>query len=302
MFDFYKQSRLINKNSLKEMKTRTILNLLFSIYIATSGLGCNNSQSQSEKSLEMKSNETVSEDTKRALQSIKDKRILFLHHSVGGNILNGLRTLASESNVELKIETISEKPISEDSYFVHWNGGQNKIPKSKVDSFSSQIEKLSDKYVPQVAFMKFCYVDINPNTDVNELFTYYKNTMERLQKERPDIKFIYLTVPLEEKTNKFTDRIKRLIGEVVWQDESNVKRAEFNKLLYETYPKEQIFDLARVESTLPDGTRSSFTKNGETYYSLASIYTNDGGHLNDLGQRRVASEMAHFLAGMLEKN
>jgi len=284
------------------MTTRTIRYLLFSFCIAASVLGCNKPESQSEKSLEMKSNYTITEATQKDLEAIKDKRILFLHHSVGGNILNGLRTLASEANVELNIETVGKEPLTQNNYFVHWNGGQNQFPKSKVDSFASQIKKLDNKYVPQMAFMKFCYVDFNPNTDVNELFTYYKKTMDQLKKEKPDINFIYLTVPLEERPHKFTDQVKRLLGRMVWKDESNVKRAEFNKLLYETFPHEQIFDIARIESTLPDGRRSSFVKNGETYYSLASIYTNDGGHLNNLGQRHVASEMVHFLAGILEKN
>ena len=269
--------------------------------LAALSISCNNSNSQDEKSVEMKSNHNITEATQKDLEAIKDKRILFLHHSVGGNILNGLRTLASESNIELKIETIGNQPLTKKDYFVHWNGGQNKLPKSKVDSFANQIEKLDDKYVPEVAFMKFCYVDFNPDTNVDELFTYYKKTMEKLSTERPDVSFIYITVPLEERPHSFTDWIKRLTGRMVWQDESNIKRAEFNKLLYKTYPKKQIFDLARAESTLPNGTRSFFTKNGETYYSLSSIYTNDGGHLNDLGQRHVASEMAHFLAGVLEK-
>ena len=102
--------------------------MLFSVCAAAFVIGCNNSQNQNEKSIEMKSNYSVSEDTQKDIQSIKDKRILFLHHSVGGNILNGLRTLAQESNIDLKIQTISEKPVSEESYFVHWNGGQNKFP------------------------------------------------------------------------------------------------------------------------------------------------------------------------------
>ena len=149
--------------------------------------------------------------------------------------------------------------------------------------------------------MKFCFVDFNPHTDINELFTYYKDAMEQLGKERPDIEFLHMTVPLKERPHKFKDRVNRFLGRMVWEDETNIKRAEFNKLLYETYPDEEIFDIAHAESTLPDGKRSSFVKNGETYYSLASIYTDDGGHLNDLGQRRIASEMAHFLARILEK-
>ena len=283
------------------MTAKLFLNFFINMCLAALVMGCNNSNSHNEKSIEMKNNYNITEATQKDLETIKDKRILFLHHSVGGNILNGLQKLSNESKVDLKISIVDKQSLTDESYFAHWNGGKNKFPKSKVDSFANQVKNLNNEHLPQVAFMKFCFVDFNPDTDINELFNYYKDTMVQLRKERPDIDFLHMTVPLKERPYKLMDRVNRLLGRMVWEDESNIKRVEFNKLLYETYSHEQIFDIARIESTLPDGERSSFVKNGEKYYSLAAIYTDDGGHLNDLGQRRVASEMAHFLAGVLDK-
>lgn len=266
-------------------------------------MSCNKSHTSDNKAVAMNNkNVHIPEKTRNALESTKDKSIIFLHHSVGGNILNGLRVLAEESGVGIKIQTVRNEPIASEKELtsikkiIDITGGKNGQPKTKVDSFVEQIKGLNTNIVPDIAFMKFCYVDFNPNTDVNEIFSYYKKNIETLKNERPNVKLAHFTVPLKARPNNIKDKINRLLGRLVWEDTSNVKRAEFNKLLFEAFPQDPIFDIARIESTLSDGTRSSFVQDGRTYYSLASEYTDDGGHLNTLGQRRVAMEIAEFLA------
>lgn len=279
------------------MTAYSLRNILYSLSMAAFLLGCDNSQNQDNKAVAMNSkNMHISEKTRNALESTRDKGIIFMHHSVGGNILNGLRELAEESGVGIKIQTVRNTLISNDKVFIDITGGYNGQPKTKVDSFAEHIKGLDSNVVPDVAFMKFCYVDFNPNTNVDEIFSYYKQKIETLKNERPDIKFVHLTVPLTARINSIKDRINRLLGRQVWDDAANIKRNEFNQLLIEQYQKDPIFDLARAESTLPDGSRTSFVVDGKTYYSLASEYTQDGGHLNNLGQRRVAMEMTNFLA------
>jgi lysophospholipase L1-like esterase len=76
----------------------------------------------------------------------------------------------------------------------------------------------------------------------------------------------------------------------------NKKRQEFNERLRARYnANNQLFDIAEIESTLPDGSREKFILDGEEYYSLYSEYTNDGGHLNKEGQLRVAQAFLYFL-------
>jgi len=209
--------------------------------------------------------------------------------------------LAEESKIKININTIRNERISTDGNLSVENGifditgGQNGKPKTKVDSFAKQISDLDSNFVPDIAFMKFCYVDFNPTTDVEDIFTYYKNNIEILQKQRPDIKFAHLTVPLNS-GNSINERINRFLGRFVWSDSSNAKRADFNKFLYESFPEDSIFDIAQLESTLPDGSRSSFVLDGKTYYSLAPVYTNDGGHLNAVGRRQAAIAIVEFLS------
>jgi len=98
----------------------------------------------------------------------------------------------------------------------------------------------------------------------------------------------------------FKDWAKRLLGRPIKDPYANVKRNQFNHLLRtELEGKELIFDLARIESTFPDGSRASFTNAGKTYDALVPDYTYDGGHLNEAGRRMVAEQFLVFLATSL---
>src|SRR5205823_307900 len=84
-------------------------------------------------------------------------------------------------------------------------------------------------------------------------------------------------------------------------DANNLKRCEFNTLLLRHYAGAVIFDLARVESTLRNGRRSTFEYRGATGYSLLRDYAADNGHLNELGRRVAARELIRTLAGVLRR-
>jgi hypothetical protein len=83
-------------------------------------------------------------------------------------------------------------------------------------------------------------------------------------------------------------------------DDANVMRDAFNEGLRARYGDEPILDLAELESTLPDGARASFDKNGRSIPQLAAAYTYDGGHLNEIGQRLAAIEFVKTVAAVLD--
>jgi hypothetical protein len=122
--------------------------------------------------------------------------------------------------------------------------------------------------------------------------------MSLLKKRFPKTTFVHVTVPLTSSKTGLKPWVKRIIGrEDPWGFEENIRRNQFNGLLRKGYQnKEPIFDLAEIESTLPDGTRQTFSKDGNTYYSLIPDYSNDGGHLNELGRKIVAGELLLLLA------
>jgi hypothetical protein len=119
--------------------------------------------------------------------------------------------------------------------------------------------------------------------------------MEILKKEYPEISFAHVTVPLTKRPTELKWRLFRLIGKEVWEDEANVKRAEFDKLLKETFKTDPIFDLSVIEATAPDGHLTTFEERGQDYLSLYPGYTEDNEHLNQLGQQIAGKAFIHFI-------
>ena len=231
-------------------------------------------------------------------KKLSEKKIYFGHQSVGFNIIDGIKDVMRE-NPQIKLNIVETSDPSEFNtrLFAHSRVGKNTDPKSKIDAFANTMETgMGEK--ADIAFFKFCYVDVTARTDVEKLFADYKNTISRLRESYPGTMLIHVTVPLTVTKTTFKTWIKKIIRKKdIWEYDDNIKRNEFNDLLRNEFEdKEPIFDLSKIESTFPDGTRSSFTKDGKTYYSLISEYTNDGGHLNDKGRKIVAEQLLIFLA------
>lgn len=235
------------------------------------------------------------------LEVVRSHRILFSHHSVGRDLIAGLERASRELGQPLKVVTL-EQASSEPTQpsFVSVSGGRNQEPYSKLAFFAETLRAAA--YEPDLAFLKFCYVDFNPHTDVDALFAEYQRTIDALKRAHPRVQLAHITAPLMQRPMQLKDRINRLLGREVWEDAANVKRALFNQKLRDVYGGDPIFDLARVESTQPDGSRASFQQDGRTYYALARAYTDDGGHLNKLGQDHAALAWIQFLSGALARS
>ena len=130
--------------------------------------------------------------------------------------------------------------------------------------------------------------------------------MENLQKQYPATTFIHCSVPI---TSKLTGMasfkrntknvIKKIIGKPVYENFNNSGRYKLNELLRQKYGTGgRFFDIARFESTLPDGSRSTYSEDGKTYYALVNDYSYDGGHLNEAGRKIVAEQLLLLLANM----
>jgi lysophospholipase L1-like esterase len=76
-----------------------------------------------------------------------------------------------------------------------------------------------------------------------------------------------------------------------------VRRAQYNTLLRRAYAgREPLFDLARIESTAPDGHAVTVEWNASVAPAMASAYTDDGGHLNEQGRDVAARALIRVLA------
>jgi hypothetical protein len=237
-------------------------------------------------------------------KKLSQKKIYFGHQSVGFNIVDGIKDLMKENtHIKLNIVETANQSDFKLGLFAHSKVGRNVDPKSKIDEFTKFINKgIGQK--ADAAALKFCYVDVRKGTEVRNVFSNYKNSMSRLMKDYPDTKFVHFTVPL---TSKHTglkglirsakDIIKKIIGRPVRDVHDNIKRNEYNKMLRkELEGKGSLFDIAKIQSTFPDGTRCTFNKGGKTYFSMVPEYTYDGGHLNETGRKKVAEQLLILLA------
>jgi len=235
------------------------------------------------------------------LATVRQGRILFSHHSVGANIISGMKRLDTDIGGagHLRLANLEAAISSKGPMLIDFTGGKNQEPKTKIDAFAATIRDNSN-LKPDLAFMKFCYVDFNPQTDVDELFRYYSRTILTLKHEHPEIQFAHVTVPLTTTPTDLKHRIFRFIGKEVWEDMANVKRTEFSRRIKETFGSDPVFELAQVEATAPDGSLSTFSQNGQSYISLYSGYAEDDGHLNIVGQKIAGEAAIRFMAKALK--
>ena len=229
--------------------------------------------------------------------ALAEKRIYFGHQSVGFDILKGVGEVVDESpRIPLRIVEAHEPLRFEKPVFAHSALGANMDPRSKIDAFSALMEKKGAAEL-DIAFFKFCYVDVQPGTDVQRLFESYRDAVERLKKARPRTTFLHVTTPLTSLQTGPKAWVKRWMGKPLRGFEDNVRREELNALIRREWGAEGlVFDLAKIESILPDGSVSRFEKEGKLYPALAADYTDDGGHLNARGRRVVAEQLLVFLA------
>ena len=232
-------------------------------------------------------------------EKLSQKKIFFGHQSVGFNIIDGIKDIMKEyPQIRLNIIETADPADINSGIFAHSRVGKNMDPKSKINDFVGLMNKGLGNKVDYAA-LKFCYIDINPDTDVGILFNEYHAAMTSLKEKYTDVTIVHFTSPLTTIQTGPKAWIKKIIGRTISGIDDNIKRNEYNELLLKKYEGEEpVFDLAKIESTLPNGTRSSFVKNGKTYYSLAPQYTNDGGHLNEPGRKIVAEQFLVFLANL----
>ena len=198
-----------------------------------------------------------------SLQRVAHERVFFGHQSVGANILQGVKELSAKEGVPVFIK---------------------------------------DQLVPEIGdplrkLLKFCYVDINANTDAGALFDQYRRAVNELRAGNPRTVFVHATLALTTVQTGPKAWVKRLLGRSAYGTVENVRRDEYNRLLRATYAgREPIFDLARIESTAPDGTLVTVTWDGVTAPALSPEYSADGGHLNARGRLLAAREFITVLA------
>jgi hypothetical protein len=270
------------------------------IVLVMSVCGAMTACSNGSDSVEMKEASLDLSAIAEDMRTVARARVLLGHQSVGRDVLAGLATLSAETGVPLRVVQIDGLPPDEEPGVFHSSIGENGDPNSKCEMFSQLLTR-EERPAYDLAMMKFCYVDIDEGVPLTQeqMFDSYEKLVENIKAKRPDVTLVHITVPLRADPPGKRTWLYRKLGMAVYGDEYNVARNRFNDALRERFGAEPMFDLAAVESTLPDGSRSSFERDGKTIYTLAPGYTHDGGHLNPPAQRRAAAALIKTLAETL---
>lgn len=223
-------------------------------------------------------------------QALSKRTIYFGHQSVGENIVEGIRELAA-GNPQIRINVVSGPRADNAAPALHeFFVGENTNPQSKNDAFLATVSGPLPA-APVLAF-KYCYVDIDENTDAQALFQRYRQTVDAVRAKHPDATIVHITMPLtaDAPLRNWVNTLRGRPNRRTW----NGVRSRYNELLRSAYGgREPVFDLARLEATKSDGTEEYALVNGQKVYALADEWTSDGGHLNAAGRKLAA---AHFLA------
>lgn len=239
----------------------------------------------------------ISSISDRSLSRLMNMRIFLGHQSVGFNLLDGIdATLKGRGLEGFHFKETRQPDDGSDPLFFHATIGENGDPIGKVNDFDAIIRGGMGATV-DLAFMKFCYFDIDAGTDVEALFSAYEAAISRLRADFPDLIIAYMTVPLTSLDRGPKAAAKKLLGRPVRGYSDNVAREKFNRLLRDRCPPGvPLIDLALFESVSATGERSALSADGITFYALRDEYTDDGGHLSPNGRRIVGERLLASLA------
>ena len=227
------------------------------------------------------------------------KIIYFGHQSVGYNIINGLQDILKETpDIKLNVRQSRGLEDFNGPVFAHSLVGRNEDHQFKISDFKEIIDSgIGDK--ADIAFFKFCYVDITRESDLNAIFNSYVQTMEYLESKYPKTTFVHITVPVRVRPAGIKNTIRSILGLSGPDLEDGLARNKFNAMLRDKFKETgRIFDLAKYESfdnpaaVDPVKQRNMF---------LLPAYSDDGKHLNAYGRKIIARQLLLFLSSLTQE-
>jgi hypothetical protein len=237
---------------------------------------------------------------------LAEKSIFFGHQSVGYNIIDGITDILNEHDyIKLNIIEAREPFAFKQPFFAHSHVGMNTKPFSKIKRFVEIMDSGVGSNV-DIAFFKFCYVDIMRDSNPQEVFDGYCNAMDVMKDRYPNTKFLHVTVPIRSVPRGAKRYLKQTVKLLISKPgffEDNMMRQNYNNLLRNAYSKTGLFfDLAHVEAVNSSGFGCYAQKGTEKVYVMAPEYTKDGGHLNSLGSTKAAEQILIILAEIANRS
>lgn len=221
------------------------------------------------------------------LATVAGERVFLGHMSIGWNLLDGLHSIYAEKGVaEPEVVQVEPGDPPPDlptgrGAIVHAEIGTNGDPLGKIAGFDATMRAGMADAV-DVALVKLCFTDVTADTDVEAVFADYRSTMDALERDFPDVRFVHTTVPLTASPSGIKQHLKVLV-----RGDDNAARERYNALVREVYGDDDLFDIAAAEGTAADGVRTA---------SLATGWADDDReHLNQAGSAMLAARFLDVL-------
>lgn len=231
------------------------------------------------------------------MQSLADTKVFFAHQSVGDDVLRGIGLIHEQEG--LPAPQVTEATTVAGPGITHMHVGTNGDPLGKIKEFDSVVRAGVGDQADVVVF-KLCYVDLWASSDLDEVFTAYRDTLRSLQEAYPSTVFIATTEPVTTRRS-WKGWVKKAIGrDDGLANENNVARERYNQMIRAEFSEPgELWDVAAMQSTTPSGERVAASEDGQTFYSLYDGYARDPGHLNEEGSIVAAHS---FLATVAAAN
>lgn len=209
---------------------------------------------------------------------IAAQRWLFSHASVGADMIGGMDALHAADPDRFPLTATSAgsgsailpPPARTEAGTIYEAHRGNPGWAAKFQLFEAAVREGGwHQPAVDVAMDKLCYID--PTADVSV----YLTMMEGLERDFPQTRFIYVTLPLRAGSGANASNMLA----TTYNEAVRAHCADSDRIL---------LDVADIECHDPTGERNVFTVGEQQYERLCWEYTHDGGHLNAEGARRVA--------------
>lgn len=228
-------------------------------------------------------------------RTVAGQRVYFGHQSVGNDILGGLQELSRRHALGLRVVESADPSAVDGAAVVHFAAGYNQDPFSKNDALLAMLASRHEAD-GAIALLKYCYVDMGPQSDIWRIFASYRRFVARVERDHPDVTLVHATMPLTANLESLSGRLRSFLDRSPDRDVA-VARHHYNTLVREAFAgRSPLFDLAAVEATRDDGSRAGFLRHGEWIDVMAPEHSSDGGHLSARGARKAAAGLLDALA------
>jgi hypothetical protein len=230
---------------------------------------------------------------------IAQRTVYFGHQSLGSDVCAGVQELATDYALPINMVQTREPENVAGPAFVSFLAGRHRDYASKNAAMLRLLESAARARNP-VVLLKYCYGDVSSSREYTMLFDAYRDTVDTIQFEHPDVALVHTTIPLTTVESGLKARTKRYLGRAT-RREGAVARHRYNELLRAEFGGfEPIFDVAQVQATSADGTTAGFISEGIRIETLAEDNTTDGIALNSASRRVAAEVLLDVLSTVIE--